>query len=158
MKLPASIAVSSNIDLGQLCVWCLNDTSFGSGRFVNRIHVAADVESTDWYANLSESEKSVASEVEGFGCYQCYQETCLTCNLPVDLDGEVRNDDGDWFHPECLANRARREEDRDCESCGKSGKDEAGRYPSNFDGIRIQHPTCVDWDDVRKYPTNYEEM
>lgn len=48
-------------------------------------------------------------------------------------------------------NRDLPEEERVCESCRMTGKDEEGKYPSNFVYGNIQHPTCVDWDNVGKY-------
>ena len=37
-----------------------------------------------------------------------------------------------------------------CETCGKTGKDSTGGYPSRYQG-KVQHPEHVDWDDVDKY-------
>jgi hypothetical protein len=42
-------------------------------------------------------------------------------------------------------------ENKVCSTCKKTGKDASGNYPSNYTSIHTQHPTCVDWDDVRKY-------
>ena len=42
-------------DIGNKCVYCLKDTSFGSGRFVNRIPTTTD-------------------ELDGYSCYPCQSE------------------------------------------------------------------------------------
>lgn len=41
------------------------------------------------------------------------------------------------------------EEERVCETCGQTGKDENGNYSGFFD-YKTQHPIHVDWDAVRK--------
>ena len=49
------------IDIGDKCVECKNDTSFGSGRFVNRIPAGND-------------------EFDGYLCTECRLMTCEICN------------------------------------------------------------------------------
>ena len=69
-------------DIGNKCVYCLEDTSFGSGRFVNRIPADTD-------------------DYDGYACAECMQIECDRCNTMIDLDGEIR-----WnnmvLHEECL--------------------------------------------------------
>ena len=52
------------IDIGDKCVECKNDTSPGSGRFVNRIPAGND-------------------EFEGYLCTECRLMTCEICNEEV---------------------------------------------------------------------------
>lgn len=53
---------SKVIDLGDLCVWCRQDTSFGSGKFVNRYPAyVTDPDNDD-------------IELEGYCCDDCEQE------------------------------------------------------------------------------------
>jgi hypothetical protein len=59
------------LDAGDQCVWCNQDTSFGSGRFVDRIPVSTEPEAVDW---LEEEDKGIYDFVEGYGCTDCYQE------------------------------------------------------------------------------------
>ena len=54
----------SKVDLGNLCVHCRNDTSFGSGRFVNRYPVK----------NLDVDGNGI--EETGYCCDECEQD-CL---------------------------------------------------------------------------------
>jgi hypothetical protein len=57
-------------DSGSLCVWCARDTSAGSGRFVNRIPVYADIESSAFFE--SRTIRDLFDYVEGYGCEECY--------------------------------------------------------------------------------------
>jgi hypothetical protein len=57
-------------DSGSLCVWCANDTSAGSGRFVNRIPVYADMESSIF--NRAKTIRDLFDHIEGYGCEECY--------------------------------------------------------------------------------------
>ena len=49
------------IDIGNKCVSCFKDTSFGSGRFVNRIPAGTD-------------------EYEGYQCPECQMIECDECH------------------------------------------------------------------------------
>jgi len=49
------------INMGNNCVSCGHDTSFGSGRFVNRIPASVS-------SGIDEEER------EGYMCQQCYEE------------------------------------------------------------------------------------
>jgi len=59
------------VDMGNTCVWCREDTSFGSGKFVNRIPVGCTV--ADLSYELPEIEDK-ATQVEGYGCEECYND------------------------------------------------------------------------------------
>lgn len=67
--LNTTLVGKDTFDVGNLCVWCKNDTSFGSGKFVNRIPVFADTESTAFANELSGYEY-----IEGYGCEECYED------------------------------------------------------------------------------------
>ena len=58
-------------DLGNLCLWCREDTSFGSGRFVNRIPAGTE-------------------EEEGYQCEACQtSDECFDCGKEP-MFGDVR--------------------------------------------------------------------
>lgn len=57
-------------DSGSLCVWCANDTSVGSGRFVNRIPAFTDIESSVFVK--SKTLRDIFDYVDGYGCEECY--------------------------------------------------------------------------------------
>ena len=63
-------------DLGNLCIDCKEDTSFGSGKFVNRI--PAD-----------------DGEVSGFMCADCQMVECDSCKEKV-LEYET-SEQGAWY-------------------------------------------------------------
>jgi hypothetical protein len=54
--------MSKEIDVGELCVHCRQDTSFGSGRFVNRYPVFG-------FENLDTGQ-----EENGYGCAECEEK------------------------------------------------------------------------------------
>jgi len=56
------------MDIGNNCVCCNQDTSFGSGRFVNRIPADADCESLDDKGNTIFSEEEYR---DGYLCPNC---------------------------------------------------------------------------------------
>jgi hypothetical protein len=58
------------VNMGNLCVWCRQDTSFGSGKFVNRIPVVTDVASLPYHIFWEDD----STPVEGFGCEACYED------------------------------------------------------------------------------------
>lgn len=66
--------VDKHTELGDRCVWCLQDTSFGSGKYVNRIPVHADAGSTDWHEYLNPTQQELAQSVSGYGCEECYAD------------------------------------------------------------------------------------
>ena len=57
------------LDIGNKCVWCYEDTSFGSGRFVDRILVSTYPEAVSW---MLDEDKDLYELVEGYGCTECY--------------------------------------------------------------------------------------
>lgn len=61
---------TKTFDAGSLCVWCAHDTSAGSGKFVNRIPVFTDIESTPF--NLAKTLRDMYDHVDGYGCEECY--------------------------------------------------------------------------------------
>lgn len=73
-------------NLADRCVWCLQDTAFGSGKYVNRIPVFADADTTDWYYHLNPAQHTALNSVEGYGCEECYDDepadniTGFTCS------------------------------------------------------------------------------
>ena len=52
------------IDIGNLCTHCHNDTSFGSGRFVNRIPSETETESGYMCPGCQPSEDEIDSNYE----------------------------------------------------------------------------------------------
>jgi hypothetical protein len=65
-----SIFIKPTYIAGSFCVQCGNDTSFGSGRFVNRIPAVVDVAGTFF----EESVGGSFTEVEGWLCPECQEE------------------------------------------------------------------------------------
>jgi hypothetical protein len=57
------------LDVGNQCVWCQEDTAFGSGRFVDRIPVSTYPEAVSW---MLDEDKDLYELVEGYGCTECY--------------------------------------------------------------------------------------
>lgn len=95
--------IDSTTDLDQRCVWCLEDTSFGSGRFVNRIPVFTDASGTDWYGDLDPALQAKAGGVDGYGCAVCSGYECDICSNPIALDEDVADTkELGHYHPECL--------------------------------------------------------
>ena len=66
------------IDMGNACVSCGHDTSFGSGRFVNRI-----------FACISSGIDDV--EKEGYLCEECQSWDCDNCGK-LTADYEITDD------------------------------------------------------------------
>ena len=68
------------IDIGNKCVSCLKDTSFGSGRFVNRIPAGTD-------------------EYEGYQCPECQMIECDECKkLSLEY---IMTEDGTVYCDDC---------------------------------------------------------
>ena len=90
--------------ISQLCVYCNKDTSFGSGRFVNRIPSDGDG-TQDWDD----------PDLRGYACAECMALPCDRCdkNIPLDedltpncigMDGSFA--DGAYrVHEECLTEK-----------------------------------------------------
>jgi hypothetical protein len=69
-------------DIGNKCIYCFEDTSFGSGKFVNRI--PAD-----------------DGEHDGYACPECMEMECDRCDRPIGLDCDIHWKD-ERIHEECL--------------------------------------------------------
>jgi len=59
------------MDIGNRCVHCGRDTSFGSGRFVNRIPADASYEVVDKDGKIIFEEGEYR---DGYGCVECYED------------------------------------------------------------------------------------
>lgn len=64
---------ATTLDIGNACVWCGEDTDFGSGKFVNRIPVYTDISNTTYAESMTLSANY--THIEGFGCEACYEES-----------------------------------------------------------------------------------
>jgi hypothetical protein len=73
-------------DIGNNCVSCNKDTSFGSGRFVNRIPADAEYESLDEKGNTIFSEGQYR---EGYLCPECSMLECDRCDELIALDEDI---------------------------------------------------------------------
>jgi hypothetical protein len=73
-----------NVD--NLCVECGEDTSFGSGRFVNRIPADRDLDEDSPFKNLI---KEGYSQVDGYLCPECTSEECDRCKNLIALDEQI---------------------------------------------------------------------
>lgn len=98
------------LDVGDLCVYCFLDTSFGSGNFVNRVpadRVASDVDEDlvpgSEPAQLAGVDLSVYDTVDGYMCSHCMAYDCDACGNPVYEEDEVwdEQETGHW-HADCL--------------------------------------------------------
>jgi hypothetical protein len=102
--------MSKSLNVGDLCIYCFSDTSFGSGNFVNRIpadRVASEVDEDlvpgaepDQLAGV---DLSAYDTVDGYMCTHCSAYECDGCDQPVYEDAEVWDEEetGHW-HPACL--------------------------------------------------------
>ena len=73
------------MDIGNRCVNCGKDTSFGSGLFVNRIPADADYHS-EYNGAIVFSEGEYR---EGYLCSECSALPCDRCNEMVLLDEDI---------------------------------------------------------------------
>ena len=103
-------------DIGNRCVHCGEDTSFGSGRFVNRIPADADYEATDSegkiiFADGEYRDGYACPDCSGFDCDRCdemiYIDEDLTPNCVYDCDTDDRanhdfSDGAFRVHEKCL--------------------------------------------------------
>jgi len=71
---------SKPVDIGDNCVHCLKDTSFGSGRFVNRIPAGTD-------------------DYNGYACPECMEIECDRCDKMIGLDEDITIDSPSSFNP-----------------------------------------------------------
>ena len=79
------------MDIGNRCVCCGEDTSFGSGKFVNRIPADAEYEVIDEQGNVIFAEGEYR---DGYACSECMTIPCYRCDKPIPLDEE--------FSPNCV--------------------------------------------------------
>jgi|DEB0MinimDraft_4_1074332.scaffolds.fasta_scaffold209602_1 hypothetical protein len=88
----------------QICLWCREDTSFGTGKFVNRIPAS--------------KQDSIDDEYEtGYQCADCQAEECSVCKQSVIEYSFTENCDAICY--EC--NPDEDEDyvyDRECDDCG----------------------------------------
>jgi hypothetical protein len=76
--------------VGDRCVECGKDTSFGSGRFVNRIPADRDLDKDSPFKHLI---KEGYSRVDGYLCADCTSEECDRCGELVALDEQIIESD-----------------------------------------------------------------
>jgi len=90
------------VDVGSRCVYCNEDTAFGSGRFVNRVGADHFDEETKEYR-------------DGYSCADCMSMECDRCGEGITLDEDITpycvygDDEPDEFsdgaycvHQDCL--------------------------------------------------------
>jgi len=73
-------------DIENNCVCCNQDTSFGSGRFVNRIPADADYESLDDKGNTIFAEEEYR---DGYLCPECAMLECDRCDELIAVDEDI---------------------------------------------------------------------
>ena len=74
------------MDIGNRCVHCGKDTSFGSGRFVNRIPADADYEATDKDGKVIFADGKYR---DGYACAECMAMPCDRCDELIPLDDDL---------------------------------------------------------------------
>lgn len=89
-----------HLDTGDRCVYCGESTSFGSGRFVNRLAVGTSSDLVEW---LAPDIKAMQLDVWGWGCAECSGFECDSCGKQIYLDEDVpdANDEG-HYHESCV--------------------------------------------------------
>ena len=116
-------------DIGNRCVHCGEDTSFGSGRFVNRIPADADYEATDSegkiiFADGEYRDGYACPDCSGFDCDRCdemiYIDEDLTpdCVYGCDTDDRANDDFSDGafrVHEKCLTKQEKQTMERNIE-------------------------------------------
>lgn len=96
------------INIGNKCVFCMEDTSAGSGKFVNRI--GAD---SLWFVEASNGER-FSVNVDGYMCEDCQTLECSECN---DMTTQYEySANGDVICTECVAPVDHRWCDYTCDS------------------------------------------
>lgn len=82
------------------CVWCGEDTSAGSGRWVNRLGVGTTGDLVSW---LAPELRTREVEVDGWSCAECAGYECDSCGKQIYLDEDVTDkEDLGHYHFECL--------------------------------------------------------
>ena len=89
------------MDIGNNCVHCNKDTSFGSGRFVNRIPADADYQAEDDKGSIIFAEGEYR---DGYACESCQEIKCDKCSkmtIDYSFGGEVKGKYYDVICSEC---------------------------------------------------------
>ena len=98
-------------DIGNRCVHCGEDTSFGSGKFVNRIPADADYEALDNQGKVIFADGEYR---DGYACAECMALPCDRCDELIPFDEDICLDGGNIIvHHKCLTEDERREYDGD---------------------------------------------
>ena len=81
--------MSAVYQAGERCVFCGEDTAFGSGRFVNRIPALTTADQCPWLsAELAAAGTDL--DVDGYACVACMApdpEDACRCGVCVECDG-----------------------------------------------------------------------
>ena len=94
--------MSNVYEAGDLCVYCGKDTSWGSGRFINRVSAGVQIEAADW---LSAAEQDGFDMIDGYACAECMEMECDRCGKGIALDEDYDVWIEGWLervHYECL--------------------------------------------------------
>lgn len=86
------------MDIGNNCVCCNKDTSFGSGRFVNRIPADAEYESLDEKGHVIFAENEYR---DGYLCESCQEIECDKCSKRTADFSVGREIDGKYYDIIC---------------------------------------------------------
>lgn len=90
--------------LGDRCVYCGEDTSMGSGRFVNRLGTDTDLDNNlvTWLSDQQKAELAAAGilTLDGWGCPECTSVECDRCGQGCGQDYVIV--DGDISCEDCL--------------------------------------------------------
>ena len=78
------------MDIGNNCVYCNKDTSFGSGLFVNRIPADSDCEIEDSEGNTIFADGQYR---DGYACADCMARPCDRCDEMIPLDEDINAQD-----------------------------------------------------------------
>jgi hypothetical protein len=73
-------------DIGNRCVHCGEDTSFGTGRFVNRIPADSTCEAWDKDGKVIFKDGEYR---DGYACPECMMMECDRCPEMIELDDDV---------------------------------------------------------------------
>tara|TARA_R110000787_G_C13181982_1_gene421969 strand:- start:19 stop:327 length:309 start_codon:yes stop_codon:yes gene_type:complete len=65
------------IDFKDLCVHCFEDTSFGSGKFVNRVPADSTIDANAGLRYI---------RVDGYSCAECLLYGCDRCSEKIGMD------------------------------------------------------------------------
>ena len=109
-------------DVGDKCVYCGEDTSFGSGRFVNRIPADANWESCNQEGKVVYKDGEYR---DGYACAECMAIECDRCDQLIALDEDftphdvfLEDDERSWsefsdgafhVHHKCLTEDEKKE-------------------------------------------------